>query len=460
MGSASIHLVSLLAGSSAPVGGRAGQGPRDPAPLSVRSDRYATLLVADDIRLSEERAGAVLSCRLRGAGLPERLWFQVPPELAGSLATTGDALLPPLLVAAMRRAARLVIDGEVSAALLGATPAIMELFEQASEAIGQPMCRVAVEAQCRPREARGPAAGAFFSGGIDSFYTVLRNAARYEMNDARRITHLITVHGFDVRIEDRALFTEVRERLSGAARDLGMLLVPVKTNVRDVVSGIPWEYAHGAAMAGTGLALGCLLHTCYIAGARSMRTSGFWGTHPGLDPLWSTETLEFVSDGPMLGRMMKAPFVVASAVARHSLRVCWKNPNGAYNCGRCEKCLRTMVIFTLCGALGRVETLPAAVDCEALAKLRIPPDLFNRWQGLRRRLAAGGPGVELLPALDRALAASRRLQPATRRAEAALFRGLGRIGLTPRRFKALDGWLLSGRGARAFRRLTGRARQR
>lgn len=416
----------------------------------------ATPLVADDFRLSEEPDGALLSCRLQGAGLLERLWFQVPSELAGSLTATADAFLPLLLLAAMRRAARLVIDGEVSAALLGMTPTIMEIFEQASEVIGQPMRRVAVEAQSRPWQGRGAAAGAFFSGGIDSFYTVLRNGARYERDDPRRITHLITVHGFDVRIENRALFAKVRDRLSGTAEDLGMLLVPVTTNVRDVVSEIPWDYSHGAAMAGTGLALGRLLHTCYIAGARSMRHTGFWGTHPGLDPLWSTETLEFVSDGALVSRMRKAPFVLASAVARQSLRVCWENPNGAYNCGRCEKCLRTMIIFMLCGAPGQVETLPAAVDPEVLAQLRISPARFDRWAGFRRRLAAGGPGVELVPALDRALASSRRRNSTTGRVEAALFRGLGRIGLTLPRLEALDGWLLSGRASRAFRRLTGR----
>jgi hypothetical protein len=412
-------------------------------------------IVAEDIRVSEERGAAVLSCRLRGSGLPARLWFEVPGDQASSLAA-GDAFLPPLLLAAMRDGARLVIDGEVSNALLRTAPVIMELFEQASSVIGRPLRPVGIEASRRPREPRGPAAAAFFSGGIDSFYTVLRNVARYDPDDTRRVTHLIAVHGFDVRLEDTALFAQVRERLTSAARDLGTLLIPVKTNARDVVAGLPWDYAHGAAMAGSGLALGRLLHTCYIAGSNSMRTSGFYGTHPGLDPLWSTESVEFVNDGPMLGKLVKVPVVLESPAALRALRVCWENRDGAYNCGRCEKCLRTMVVLTLHGALGRVQTLPGVVDAEAMARLSIPPFLFNLWTGLRRQLATTGQGLHLLPMVDRALARSRRHHSWAGRAEAALFRGLSRLGLPISRLLSFDDRLLAGRGARAFRRMTGR----
>lgn len=426
------------------------------APPLVSTRVEAPPVIADDIRMSEEREGAVLSCRLRGAGLPERLWFQVAPELAAALTPTGDAFVPPLLLASMERGARLIIEGEVSAALLRATPSIMAIFEQWSEVIDRPMRPVPVEAQARPRDVRGPAAGAFFSGGVDSFYTVLRNAARYPSADLRHITHLIVVHGFDIRLEDERLFAEVRDRLGEAARDLGKLLVLPKTNARAAVTQLPWEYAHGAAMAAVGLALARLFHTCYIAGSRSMRKPGPWGTHPGLDPLWSTETMEFVHDGALLGKMVKTPLVVTSPVALRVLRVCWENQGGAYNCGRCEKCLRTMLILALCGALGRVETLPAAVDSEAVARLRLPRSLIGLWQDLGRRLAVSGQHLELVCAVDRALAQSRQTPSPMGRAEAELLRALTWIGLIRPRIYALGQRFLRGRGTRGFSRLRGR----
>jgi len=417
----------------------------------------ASPIVAGDIRVSEEREGAVLSCRVRGPGLPERLWFRVVPELATALAPTGDAFVPPLLLVAMSQNTRLVIEGEVSAALLATAPAIMEIFEQSSAVIGHPMCPVLVEAQARPAGGgRGHAAGAFFSGGIDSFYTVLRNLARYPPTDPRRITDLIFVHGFDIALADERLFAEVRDRLDGAARDLGTRLVPVTTNARIALAGLPWDYAHGAAMAAVGLGLARRLHTCYIAGAKSMRTSGFWGTHPGLDPLWSTETMEFVHDGAQLGRMVKARLVAGSPVALRVLRICWKNPGGSYNCGRCEKCMRTMILLTLCGSLERAETLPGVVDPEALAEVEIPAPFIGMWQGLGRRLAADGRHPDLLRALERALARASRRRPRLDQAVDRVFRALARIGLTHQRITWLDRRLLRGGGARAFRRLAGR----
>lgn len=414
-------------------------------------------IVTSDIRVSEEREGAVLSCRVRGTGLPERLWFRVVPELAAALAPTGDAFVPPLLLAAMSRNTRLVIEGEVSTALLATVPAIMEIFEQSSAIIGHRMCPVPVEAQPRPAGGgRGRAAAAFFSGGIDSFYTVLRNLARYPPTDPRRITDLIFVHGFDIALAEERRFAEVRDRLDGTARDLGTRLVPVTTNARVALTGLPWDYAHGAAMAAVGLGLARRLHTCYIAGAKSMRTSGFWGTHPGLDPLWSTETMEFVHDGAQLGKMVKAQLVAASPVALRVLRICWENPGGSYNCGRCEKCLRTMVLLTLCGALGRAETLPGTVDSETLAELQIPASFIGMWQGLGRRLAADGRRPDLLRALERALTRASRRRSRLDQVVDPVFRALAKIGLTHQRIERLDRWLLRGGGARAFRRLGGR----
>ena len=49
---------------------------------------------------------------------------------------------------------------------------------------------------------RGRAAGAFFSGGVDSTYTVLRNHDRYPPGDARRIQYLVLGHGLDVSLDD------------------------------------------------------------------------------------------------------------------------------------------------------------------------------------------------------------------------------------------------------------------
>jgi hypothetical protein len=47
----------------------------------------------------------------------------------------------------------------------------------------------------------------------------------------------------------------------------------------------------------------------------------------------------------------KTEKVAGWPAALECLRVCWKNPDSAYNCGKCPKCLRTMVTLRLVGCL-------------------------------------------------------------------------------------------------------------
>ncbi|MGI8756518.1 MAG: hypothetical protein ACR2MB_11780, partial [Acidimicrobiales bacterium] len=65
-------------------------------------------------------------------------------------------------------------------------------------------------------------------------------------------------------------------------------------------------------------------------------------------------------------------------VHRH-LRVCWRNVDGLTNCGRCEKCVRTMVMFAGADQLQHCATFPdraglprALDDLDALGSGLIP----------------------------------------------------------------------------------------
>jgi polysaccharide pyruvyl transferase WcaK-like protein len=91
------------------------------------------------------------------------------------------------------------------------------------------------------------------------------------------------------------------------------------------------------------------------------------GSHPLLDRLWGADRVEIVHDGATLSRVAKLELIAEAPAARGALKVCWENPGGAYNCGRCEKCLRTMVPLALLGVLERFPTLPASIDLDAVA---------------------------------------------------------------------------------------------
>ena len=92
------------------------------------------------------------------------------------------------------------------------------------------------------RKIHGQRTGAFFTGGVDSFYTLLKH--RNEISD------LIYVHGFDVPLSNKILGSMVSENLRQAADKLGKNLIEIKTNLKDFFNKhITWNMAHGAALA-------------------------------------------------------------------------------------------------------------------------------------------------------------------------------------------------------------------
>ena len=94
------------------------------------------------------------------------------------------------------------------------------------------------------------------------------------------------------------------------------------------------------------------------------------GSHPLLDPLWSTESIQFVHDGFDATRVAKAKLVSTYDQALKSLRVCWDNPcDGACNCGVCEKCIRTMINLYVSGSLDRCTTFDVTLDPKCISRV-------------------------------------------------------------------------------------------
>ncbi len=424
------------------------------------SGRSREPLVVRDIRVEESAVGVTLSGRLQTSGieLPPTLWFQFPPGLAPFIGANGDPFFPAALLLAMAHARRLVIEADVSAALLAAAPRIMENYHGLRIASGGRFQRVEVVAVSASRKDRGPMAGAFFSCGVDSFYTLLRNVARYPTEDSRLISHLILVHGWDIPLDQPDFFQTVCGQAEVVAQALGKTPVPVRTNVRDVLRGVEWPtYSVGPAMASVGLSLGPLFHTVFIAADRAFRElrPNAISSHPGLDPLWSTETLEFVHDGADTKKADKIPVVASSPLALRVLRVCWENRDGAYNCGRCPKCLNTMVLLDLHGVLNQTGQLPHTFHPRDIGGLDLPAGRFRRilWKETLARVKAVGGPVELIEAIETALARGAWAESRPGRLCAAVSGVLSRVGLTPERLKAVDRALLQGAGLARFRRL-------
>jgi hypothetical protein len=271
------------------------------------------------------------------------------------------------LMPSMRAGVQVTWPG-VSPLLASNLPAIQGIYRSFVPSLRE--LPIALPDRVRPRRTSQDV-GLFFSGGLDSLHVL---ATRME-----DITDLILVHGFDVDWTDETAFAAVREHATQVAARYGKRLTVVRTNLREMSDQYTtWEMYHGGALAGMALMAG--FRTAFIGSSYGWAQLHAWGSHPVLDPLWSTEQTTFEHIGADTGRIDK----VREIAARHPellerLRVCWKESR-EYNCGRCEKCLRTIANLALAGATGHCRSLPAVLPPLAIRRLPLSAGAAYFWQ--------------------------------------------------------------------------------
>jgi len=295
----------------------------------------------ENVRARAGRDGAELAATIRAGDEAHDVWFRTGADLPAP--PTADAFVPLGVFPAMRHGGPLHIDGAVSARLRRGAVRAQQTF-----ALWDPTFRVAaIDAPAYPPAPRAEGVAACFTGGVDSFYTLLRHRSE--------ITHLVFVHGFDIPLARTAYRAAVSEALRATAREVGVPLLEVETNLRDCTDryGDWGQHVHGAAIAAVGLFLSSRIGIWLIPSTYAYAHLFPWGSHPGLDPRWSTESLTVVHDGGEMTRFEKVEALAAWDTALRALRVCWQLDDDAYNCGRCRKCVWTMACLRVCGVLER-----------------------------------------------------------------------------------------------------------
>jgi hypothetical protein len=283
---------------------------------------------------------------------PETWFIDVPEELEPELSRSGN----PWLVWMAPLAATLGEEVRVS------LPVDPLLLENMGELAAIWRCWHPDLPDLSVRAARGstrPAADArgrvasFFSGGVDSFHTLLRHPAGRDAVVGSRVDHindLLGVWGFDIFLDRPTGFQVVRQSMEEVAEETGKTAVTLATNLRGTRWGeSDWTMvAHGCALAGAGLFLEPRYQHVLIASGAGYHDLKPWGSHPLTDRLYSTGRTTFVHDGASSDRVEKTELVSRSPVARRHLRVCYHSQEGD-NCSRCSKCYRTMLTLHLLG---------------------------------------------------------------------------------------------------------------
>jgi len=323
-----------------------------------------------EISHSTTQRGSKLSAHIHCPGSDldgKELWICYPPDYLDRLSSWADPWIAMLLWPAMRLGHTLRIDAPASARLAESTDdlmAVMSCWDARFQRI-----EIEPEGVTRHPACDGVTAS-FFSGGVDSFYTVLKNHAAQPARYGT-VSHLIFAHGFDIPLHDVELYNRVLPAMQRCAKDLGCTLVPCATNVREVIPEalVGWPMYYGAPLAGMALGLCGLWSRVLIPAPQTYKDTFPNGSHPVLDPLWSTEAVQLIHDGAEATRVVKIETIAASESALRHLRVCWRNPEGQYNCGRCEKCVRTMISLKMAGVLEKCTAFEQPLSDARIADL-------------------------------------------------------------------------------------------
>ena len=320
----------------------------------------------------------------------------------------GDIWLPLALIPAMRQGLPVHVDEPLSPALLDALPAIQSTL--VSWFPDLTVVRVSAP-RGRVHERPTDATVQFFTGGVDSFFSLLNNRAE--------VAALVYVHGYDVPLAQIDHRRRVSRSLASASVDLGIPLVELESNARTLLDHFgDWgHHTHGAALASIALMLGADASRVILPSTHTIEEREPWGSHPDIDPLWSTATTTIEHHGVETSRFAKIAALTGEEVVSDHLRVCW-NTTTELNCSDCEKCLRTMTAFDILGKLSDVRTFRKTLDLVRLADFPPTNDselAFTIDNRDAARLAGRGDITAILdPIIERYLASPPQRPPFTR----------------------------------------------
>jgi hypothetical protein len=210
-------------------------------------------------------------------------------------------------------------------------------------------------------------AGFLFSGGIDSLSTLRANRLNYCLKHPGYIKDGLLVYGLEVREPEN--FEYVLTSVSALAMDADVSLIPVYTNIRGLGpdnNRVFWEdfWIHefmGATFAAIAHLFSKRITALSINSCHDIPNLMPYGSHPLLNPNYSSSDMRIRHEGIHLSRFEKTKIISDWDLALQHLRVCndtnYYHP-GMLNCGKCEKCIRTMLALLACGVLEKTGAFP------------------------------------------------------------------------------------------------------
>jgi len=200
--------------------------------------------------------------------------------------------------------------------------------------------------------------GLLFSGGIDSTVSYIRHKDKKP--------NLIMVEGADIPLANEEFWRDVENKYSGFADQENVKINFIKADIHQFINerllnaefgryltDFSWwgGIHHGICLSGLCAPLSVIenIGTIFFASTHTQEFTPAWGSHPLIDNEISWGDVKIVHDGYELSRQEKIRIIknyIENTGHYPSLRVCLC-PSHDFNCGKCEKCLRTITALVL-----------------------------------------------------------------------------------------------------------------
>jgi hypothetical protein len=291
---------------------------------------------------------------------PQEYYFETLGEFADGIAANPHAFLAPATIAALRHGERRVaLDATVCPELKAGLSDAISLLQFWWNGKPRPAVTIEARATAAPKPQTIPRAAFCFTGGIDSLTVLRRNRLDFPPHHAGYLRDGVLVFGLEVERLDA--FEHVADVLGRCATAAGISMVPIYTNIQDLDKD--WTFwkneFEAAVLASVGHALHARITSLSIGSTADFTTLHPHGSHPLLDPNYSSSDLRVRHDGVWLTRLQKTALLAEWPLALKALHVCNQYDTyrpGLINCGTCEKCLRTLTALLVIGALDKAVT--------------------------------------------------------------------------------------------------------
>ena len=267
---------------------------------------------------------------------PHRFWIESDDTTLPGRHATVDFAVYGLAGLSMSAGLSLTIDDPVSRAMASTLARMTQAFDLLALPRLHPL-RITLTQVVDDPAVPVPDRGLLcLSGGIDS--TFAATEARHH-----GVTHGLLIAGADYPDAECAGYRELRQRVDGIARRLGLQLTEVRTTIRTVP--FRWDMLHALNLA-----------MCLTFLAPDFRQGAFaldntllqdlarhpWGNSAGLASTLGQRSFPIHSYGQNHDRVEKLRAIAATDPGLLPLlSVCWRDTAQGGNCGACTKCVMT-----------------------------------------------------------------------------------------------------------------------